>query len=610
MTLSKQQQFRNVAIVAHVDHGKTTLIDAMLGFSKIFRENQAVQEQIMDSNPQERERGITILAKNTAIEYHGVTLNIIDTPGHVDFSGEVERVVNMADGCLLVVDAVEGPMPQTRYVLKVAMEKGLRPVVVVNKIDRDAARIEPTIEAINDLFLDLATDADQLDFPILFASGKQAFAVADSSETPTDMAPLFQAILDYIPPPLADPDGAFQMLVTALDYDSHLGQIVIGRISRGTVRQGDPLVVLGQNQVPVPCKADHLFRFRDLGRHPVESADAGDICAISGVKNVTIGDTIAAATDPEALERISIEDPTVKMTFGVNTSPLSGRDGKYATSRVLWDRLRKELQTNVSLAVERTENANEFTVSGRGELHLSVLIEEIRREGWEFEVSKPEAITREINGKTYEPYEKVTIDTPREYVGSLTEEMASRLGHMQEIEDDGSEHVRVAFTIPTRGLIGFRSVLLRSTRGSAIMNSELLDPRPLQGRVKSTRFGSTVATEAGTALTYGIRNAQERGQTFITPQAPIYEGMIIGTHNRDGDLNLNICKERKQTNIRSSTAEVIERLEPPTKFSLEEALDFIANDELAEITPTNVRLRKKVLDAGARYRIARSQSKR
>jgi len=610
MTLSKQQQFRNVAIVAHVDHGKTTLIDAMLGFSKIFRENQAIQEQIMDSNPQERERGITILAKNTAIEYHGVTLNIIDTPGHVDFSGEVERVVNMADGCLLVVDAVEGPMPQTRYVLKVAMEKGLRPVVVVNKIDRDAARIEPTIEAINDLFLDLATDADQLDFPILFASGKQAFAVADSSETPTDMAPLFQAILEYIPPPLADPDGAFQMLVTALDYDSHLGQIVIGRISRGTVRQGDPLVILGQNQVPVPCKADHLFRFRDLGRHPVESADAGDICAISGVKNVTIGDTIAAATDPEALERISIEDPTVKMTFGVNTSPLSGRDGKYATSRVLWDRLRKELQTNVSLAVERTENANEFTVSGRGELHLSVLIEEIRREGWEFEVSKPEAITREIDGKTYEPYEKVTIDTPREYVGSLTEEMASRLGHMQEIEDDGSEHVRVAFTIPTRGLIGFRSVLLRSTRGSAIMNSELLDPRPLQGRVKSTRFGSTVATEAGTALTYGIRNAQERGQTFITPQAPIYEGMIIGTHNRDGDLNLNICKERKQTNIRSSTAEVIERLEPPTKFSLEEALDFIANDELAEITPTNVRLRKKVLDAGARYRIARSQSKR
>ena len=610
MTLSKQQQFRNVAIVAHVDHGKTTLIDAMLGFSKIFRENQVVQEQIMDSNPQERERGITILAKNTAIEYHGVTLNIIDTPGHVDFSGEVERVVNMADGCLLVVDAVEGPMPQTRYVLKVAMEKGLRPVVVVNKIDRDAARIEPTIEAINDLFLDLATDADQLDFPILFASGKQAFAIADSSETPTDMAPLFQAILEYIPPPLADPDGAFQMLVTALDYDSHLGQIVIGRISRGTVRQGDPLVILGQNQVPVPCKADHLFRFRDLGRHPVESADAGDICAISGVKNVTIGDTIAAATDPEALERISIEDPTVKMTFGVNTSPLSGRDGKYATSRVLWDRLRKELQTNVSLAVERTENANEFTVSGRGELHLSVLIEEIRREGWEFEVSKPEAITREIDGKTYEPYEKVTIDTPREYVGSLTEEMASRLGQMQEIEDDGSEHVRVAFTIPTRGLIGFRSVLLRSTRGSAIMNSELLDPRPLQGRVKSTRFGSTVATEAGTALTYGIRNAQERGQTFITPQAPIYGGMIIGTHNRDGDLNLNICKERKQTNIRSSTAEVIERLEPPTKFSLEEALDFIANDELAEITPTNVRLRKKVLDAGARYRIARSQSKR
>ena len=609
MSLALQNHFRNVAIIAHVDHGKTTLIDAMLRFSEIFRENQHVNEQIMDSNPQERERGITILAKNTAIRYRGVTLNIIDTPGHVDFSGEVERVVNMADGCLLVVDAAEGPMPQTRYVLKVALERGLKPVVVVNKVDRPFTQIEATINAVNDLFLDLATEAHQLEFPVLFASGKEGHAVARLADQPVDMAPLFDAIVEHIPPPMADLDGDLQMLVTALDYDNHLGPIAIGRVFRGVIRLGEPLVVIGEGGTPVPCRADHLFSFRDLGRHEVSSVSAGDIGAVSGIPNLTIGDTIASASRPEPLERIAIEDPTVKMTFGVNTSPFSGRDGKYATSRVLWDRLQRELQTNVSLRVERTEQADEFIVSGRGELHLSVLIEEMRREGLEFQVSKPEAITKVVDGVVYEPHERVIIETPEEYVGIIAEEMASRLGRVEDMQNDGNGRMRVAYMLPTRGLIGFRSFLLRATRGNATMNSELLPPQPMKGEVKSTRFGVLVASEAGVALTYGIKNAQERGQTFIVPQTPVYEGMIVGMHNRDKDLDLNICKERKMSNMRSATSDIVERLETAIRFSLEEALDFVANDELVEITPSNIRLRKRVLKVNERHRMVRSRSR-
>ncbi len=607
MYTNQKKDFRNVAIVAHVDHGKTTLIDAMLKFSKVFRANQQVENLIMDSNPQERERGITILAKNTAIEYKGITVNIIDTPGHVDFSGEVERVVNMADGCLLVVDAVDGPMPQTRYVLKVAMESGLKPVVVINKIDRSVDQVKATVDAVNDLFLDLATEPEQLDFPVLFASAKEGYVVPDLGSDPVDMEPLFEAILNYIPAPEADLDGGLQMLVAALDYDSHLGQIAVGRVFRGMMRKGEALVLMGENGSLVPCRAEHIFSFRDLVRHEVSEVVGGDIVAVSGAKGVKIGDTLASQSCPEALDRIHIQEPTVKMTFAVNSSPFSGKDGKYATSRSLWERLQKELQTNVSLRVGRTESADEFVVSGRGELHLSVLIENMRREGLEFQVSKPEAITREVDGRTFEPYERITIDTPEGFVGVIAEELAFRLAKLEDMRSDENGYMRVIYSLPTRGLIGFRSFLLRATRGNAIMNSELMESQIVVGVVQTTRFGAMVASETGVAVTYGIRNAQERGQTFVPPNTPVYEGMIVGMHNRDRDLDVNICKERKVTNMRSSTSEIFERLEPPILFSLEEALDFVAGDEVAEITPVNIRLRKRVLNLNERHRMHRSR---
>ena len=608
MALQIQPQFRNVAIVAHVDHGKTTLIDAMLKFSKVFRENQQVNQLIMDSNPQERERGITILAKNTAIKYKDITFNIIDTPGHVDFSGEVERVVNMADGCILVVDAIDGPMPQTKFVLKVAMESGLKPLVVINKIDRSKDEIDSTINAINDLFLELATDADQLDFPILFASAKEGYALNELNDKPVDMTPLFDSILEYIPAPVADISGGFQMLVAALDYDNHIGQIAIGRIFRGGIKKNEPLVFINEEGSYVPFKADHLFSFRDLSRYEVDESSAGDIVALSGAGNISIGDTITSKENPEPLGRISIEEPTVMMTFGVNTSPFSGKDGKYATSRDLWDRLKKELQTNVSMRVERTESAEEFKVSGRGELHLSVLIEDIRREGLEFQVSKPEAIVKIIEGQRYEPYEKITIDAPSEFVGVITEELSSRLGQMKDMQADDDNNMRIIYSIPTRGLIGFRGFVLKATKGTAIMNTELEDPQIMKGDVKPKRAGAIVASESGVAVSYGIKNAQERGQTFVGPNTAVYGGMIVGTHNRDMDLPLNICKERKVTNMRSSTSEIVERLEPPIRLSLEESLEFIAEDEIAEITPSIVRMRKRVLDINDRHKLLRPSS--
>jgi len=490
-----------------------------------------------------------------------------------------------------------------------AMQQGLRPVVVVNKIDRASAEVDSTIEAVNDLFLELATEADQLDFPIVYASAKEGYALVNLSDDPDDMAPLFDAIIEHIPGPTADPDGEAQMLVTSLDYDNHLGQIAIGRISRGMISKGDSLVLLDQTDRPVPFRADYVFSFRDLGRHEVEKVVAGDIAAVAGVKGVTIGDTIASPLAPEPLERITIEEPTVKMTFGVNTSPFSGKDGKYATSRVLWDRLERELQTNVSLRVERTDSADEFTVSGRGELHLSVLIENMRREGMEFQVSKPEAIITIIDGSSYEPYERIVIETPQEFVGALTEELSSRMGQVEDMQNDSDANLRIVYVLPTRGLIGFRSFFLKATRGSGIMSSELLSPRRVHGEMRSSRFGAIVASESGVALSYGIRAAQERGQTFIDPTTPVYEGMIVGWHNRDRDLELNIAKERKMTNVRTTGADILERLEPPVKFSLEESLDFIAADELAEITPSNIRLRKRVLKADERRRVGRSKAR-
>jgi GTP-binding protein len=600
---------RNVAIIAHVDHGKTSLVDAMLKYSKVFRENQTVGDLILDSNPLERERGITILAKNTGIMYKGVKVNIIDTPGHVDFSGEVERVVNMADGCLLVVDAVEGPMPQTRSVLRTALAQGLRPVVVINKIDRPMSRVEEVEGEIQDLFLQLATDADQLDYPVLYASAREGFAVAGLNDGHHDMEPLFNAILDHIPPPVADPNGPLQVLVAALDYDNHLGQIAVGRVFRGKVNSGASVLCLAADGSATQYKVNGAYVFENLQRREVQQVGAGEIVAIAGVQSVAIGDTIAALDAPEALPRIAIEEPTVKMTFGVNTSPFAGKDGQYATSRMLMARLQRELQSNVALRMEPTDSADEFLVSGRGELHLAVLIETIRREGLEIQVSKPEAVTRIIDGKLHEPYERVSIDTRDEYVGVLTEEFAARLAQMTDMHQNSEGDVHLEFDLPTRGLIGFRGFFLRAARGDGIMNSEFIGMRPVKGDVRSTRMGALVASDPGVTVTYSLLNAQERGTTFLDPGVPIYEGMVIGLNSREQDLNINVCKERKQTNMRSATSEITQKLSPAIKPTLEEALDLIGSDELLEVTPLNLRLRKRTLSADARHRETRGRAK-
>ncbi len=602
-----RQQLRNVAIIAHVDHGKTTLVDALLKQSHVFRANQTVGELVMDSNPLERERGITILAKNTAIIYRDVKINIIDTPGHADFSGEVERVINMADGCLLVVDAVDGPMPQTRYVLKKALAKGLKPVVVINKIDSVNARVPQVVSLVQDLFLELATNEDQLDFPILYASARQGYAVADLKDEQANMEPLFEAILKYVPPPATDAAGPLQLLVAALDYDNHLRQIAIGRISRGRIASGDPVLRLGRQGVSTLYKVVRVFVFQGLERREVPLAEAGEIVAIAGVEQVSIGDTIASPEHPEALPTIDIDEPTVKMTLGVNASPFNGRDGIYCTSRQLHDRLMRELQTNVSLRVEDTDSPDEFLVSGRGELHLSILIETMRREGYEFQLSRPEAVTKVVNGQTLEPYELLLLDTRDEFIGQLAENLATRLSNMTDMRSDGQGNVHMEFKLPTRGLIGFRSFFLRVTRGNGVMNSQFLDFEPLRGQVKSARSGVLVSAEAGLAVTYGLNNAQGRGMTFVDPGTPVYEGMIVGMHPRDSDIEINVCKEKKLTNMRASTSDFSIQLTPPIKMSLEEFLDFVNDDELLEVTPKDLRLRKKVLSNDERYRRGRSK---
>ena len=603
---------RNIAIIAHVDHGKTSLVDAMLKFSRIFRDNQSVGELILDSDPLEKERGITILAKNTGIIYKETKINIIDTPGHVDFSGEVERVMNMADGCLLVVDAVEGPMPQTRYVLKTAMNQGLKPVVVINKVDRTMARISEVEAEIQDLFLDTATDAEQLEYPVVYVSAREGYAYtngASGSSKKVDMVPLFDAILEHVPSPSMNNAGPFQMLVAALDHDPHLGQIAIGRVFRGSVKKGDDLVCISDDDTPVLGRVNSVFSFENLARKEVVEVYAGDIVAITGMPLVSIGDTLSDPEKPDALPRISIEEPTVQMTFGVNTSPFAGKDGRYATSRMLYERLQKELQTNVALTVQSTDSADEFLVSGRGELHLAILIENIRREGLELQVSRPEAVTRIIDGVKKEPYERLTINTRDEFVGILTEELSSRLARMTKLDQDNSGVAILEFEIPTRGLIGFRSFFLKAARGDGLINSEILDMRPIKGEVKFKRMGAITSSESGIAVTYGLLNAQEKGITFIDPGTQVYEGMVIGLQNREGDLNLNTVKERKQTNMRSATAEITQRLSPASKPTLEEALELILEDEFLEITPKSLRLRKRILSADLRHRNTRSRLK-
>ena len=602
MESSPNQNIRNLAIIAHVDHGKTTLVDALLKQGKVFREHQEVGELIMDSDPLERERGITILAKNTAVEYRGVKVNIIDTPGHADFSGEVERVMNMADGCLLLVDAVDGPMPQTRYVLQQALQRNVTPMVVINKIDRPEARIEEVEEMVQDLFLDLATLPEQLDFPVLYASAKQGFAAREPDAAGGDMQPLFDAILEVIPPPSGDPEGSLQMLVAALDYDNYLGQIAIGRVFRGTIHFREPVAVLGRDGVPRAEILENVFVFRGLERLQASQAVAGDIVAVSGIPDISIGDTITSDEFPEALPSIDIEEPTVMMTFGVNTSPFMGKEGSRCTSRMLRERLFRELRTNVSLRVEETASADEFLVSGRGELHLAILVENMRREGYEFQVSRPVPVTRVIDGTVHEPCEHLTIHTREEYIGPLSESLANRLAQMTDMDNDGAGNVRMEFLAPTRGLIGFRSFFLRTTRGNGVTNSRFVEYRPMTGDLKHASSQSLVASEPGVAVTYGLLNAQGRGSTFVEPGTPVYEGMIVGMHPKEDDISINVCREKKLTNMRSSTADVAKRLSPPVKMSLEEALEFIASDELVEVTPLNYRLRKKVLASGERQK--------
>jgi GTP-binding protein len=598
--MNYRNDIRNIAIIAHVDHGKTTLVDALLKQSNIFRDNQQVGELIMDQNTLEREKGITIMAKNTAVIYRGVKINIIDTPGHADFSGEVERVINMADGCLLLVDSMEGPMPQTKFVLAQALKNGLKPIVVINKIDRENARIAEVLNLTQDLFLELATSADQLDFPVLYASGKEGTVVTEPGSKGKDVSPLFESILEKVPPPQIE-SGPFQMLVSNLDYDSHKGQIAIGRIWRGKVAARDSVVCISADGDQRNYEISEVFTHLGLERVKVAGAEAGDIVAVTGIEGVTIGDTIASPDRPEALPRIEVGEPTVEMTFGVNTSPLAGREGRLSTTRQLRERLYKELETNLSLRVQDTDSPDTFVVKGRGELHLAILIETMRREGYEFEVSKPEAITKVVEGKLMEPVEALSIDTKAGYIGVLTEMLSNRQAQLMDMRNDG-DNVHLEYHIPTKGLIGFRSAFLTATRGEGIMNTSFLGYEPWRGEVASTRSGVLVASEPGKTITYGLNNAQGRGLTFIEPGTLVYEGMIVGMNTRPQDIAINVCKEKKKTNVRSSTSDIAIKLTPPVRLSLEQAIDFINKDELVEVTPENIRLRKKLLTQAQRLR--------
>jgi GTP-binding protein len=585
---------RNVAIVAHVDHGKTTLVDALLKQSHTFRDNQEVGTLIMDSNDLEREKGITILAKNTSIRHGDVTINIIDTPGHADFGGEVERVLNMADGCLLLVDAAEGPMAQTRFVLRKAFEVGLRIVIVINKVDRANADPARALEQVHDLFLELAEDADQLEAPVIYAIAKQGRAGLSPDDIGPDLEPLFQAIVQQVPPPVAE-QGGFQMLVANRAYDDYTGTMAIGRISRGSVSPGRGIAVLGGDGEPRRAKVIQVLMYRGLERVAVASASAGDIVLLTGLEEVAIGDTLADPESPDALPRIEIEEPTVRMTFAVSTSPLAGREGKFSTTRQLRARLYKELDTNLGLHVSDSDQAERFLVSGRGELHLAVLIETMRREGYEFEVSRPEAIVKVINGQRMEPVEHLTVDVREENVGGVTEALGKRRAEMIEINYDSKGGVRLEYLIPTRGLIGFRNTFLTLTAGTGLMGSIGIGYRPWLGEFREQRNGALTASSPGVSLTYGLAAAQERGTTFIEPGEEVYEGMIVGVQKRPGDIRVNVCREKKQSNVRSSTSDISVRLTPASRLSLEQSLDFLADDELLEVTPKHLRLRKRHL---------------
>ena len=600
----KNENIRNVAIIAHVDHGKTTLVDCLLKQSHIFRENEQVAERVMDSNDLEKERGITILSKNTSVMYNGVKINIVDTPGHADFGGEVERVLKTVDGVLLLVDAFEGPMPQTREVLKKSLALNLKPIVIINKIDRPGSNPEKVVDQVLELFIELNANDDQLDFPVIYASAKSGIAKMSLNEESDNVTCIFDTILKYIEAPNCEMEGPAQMLVSNIDYDDYLGRIAVGRIERGTIKAGMPIAI---------CKADKntqgkvakLFTYQGLKRTEVEEAGAGDIISLSGISDINIGDTICDLNNPEKIPFVDIDEPTVSMTFSVNNGPFAGKEGQFITSRHIRDRLFKELERNVSLRVKETDSADSFEVCGRGELHLSVLIETMRREGFELLVSRPKVIFKEIDGIKCEPMERLVVNVPDDSIGTVIEKLGRRKGEMINMEPAEAGHTKVEFKIPARGIIGYRTEFLTDTKGEGTMSSMFDSYEPYKGEIQARTRGVLVAFEQGTSVTYGLFNAQERGELLIGAGVDVYEGMIVGINSRNEDIAINVCKEKHLTNTRASGSDDALRLVPPLQMSLEKAIEFIAEDELVEVTPKNIRLRKKILDSKTREREAR-----
>jgi len=599
----KREDLRNIAIIAHVDHGKTTLVDGMLKQAGIFRANQQVQERVMDNIDLERERGITIMAKNTAVEYNGVKINIVDTPGHADFGGEVERTLKMVDGVLLLVDASEGPLPQTRFVLKKALELKLPPILVINKIDRPDARIQAVLNEVYDLFIDLDASDEQLEFPVVYANAKRGTAAINIDDESENLKPLFDLILKTIPAPEGKGDGVLQLLVTNIDYNDYVGRLAIGKIFSGTVRVGDYVAMINGNGDQVRTKITSIYTFQGLERIDAKEASVGDIVALAGIEGINIGDTITDIERPMPLPRIKVDEPTISMVFSVNTSPFAGREGKYVTSRNLRERLEKELLYNVSIKVD-FDNTDSFKVMGRGELQLAIIIEMMRREGYELSVSMPETITKEINGILHEPMELLVIDVPEEFVGVVTQQVGMRKGRMQKMQSDHSSgahgRVRLEFRIPSRGLIGFRSQFLTDTKGTGLLNHLFDEYEPWHGTMSKRQTGALVADRPGKSTTYALYHLQPRGTLFIKEGTPVYEGMIIGENSRDNDLDVNVTKEKKLTNMRAASADDTIQLIPPRILNLEQAIEFIKEDELVEVTPQSVRMRKKVLEANKR----------
>ena len=598
------KNIRNVAIIAHVDHGKTTLVDALLKQSHVFRANEQVSERIMDSNDIEKERGITILAKNTSVMYNGTKINIVDTPGHADFGGEVERVLKMVDGVLLLVDAFEGPMPQTREVLKKSLALNLKPIVIINKIDRPGAEPLKVVDKVLELFIELNANDEQLDFPVIYASAKNGIAKMNLQDESDNVNCIFDTIINNIEPPKCDIDGTMQMLVSNIDYDDYLGRIAIGRIERGTITSGMSVAVCKQDKTE-NGKLAKLFTYEGLKRVEAESVSAGDIVCVSGIADINIGDTICDINNPEKIPFVDIDEPTVSMTFSVNNGPFAGKEGQFVTSRHIRDRLMKELERNVSLRVKETDSADSFEVCGRGELHLSVLIENMRREGFELLVSRPKVIFKEIDGVKCEPMERLVVNVPDDCIGNVIEKLGRRKAEMLNMEPAEAGHTKVEFKIPARGIIGYRTEFLTDTKGEGTMNSTFECYEPFKGEIQSRTRGVLVAFEQGTSVTYGLYNAQERGELFIGAGVEVYEGMIVGINSRNEDISINVCKEKHLTNTRASGSDDALRLVPPISLSLEKAIEFIQDDELVEVTPKNIRLRKKILDSKTREREAR-----